>query len=110
VNWSQGVHLRKRTGEICTPQDGSRIRDPTPKVTWLRHATQNGYAFVLQRGEFTIWINYTKRTSWQFPASWRYQHASHRLRSGRTYTFFLYAYPKSHPNGLFIGKTTFTVL
>jgi archaellum component FlaF (FlaF/FlaG flagellin family) len=110
VNYSQGARLRKRTGEICTPQDGSRIHDTSPTLTWLSHATQNGYAFVLQRGEATIWINYTNRTHWQMPSAWRYKSNAHRLIRGRTYTFFLYAYPKAHPKGLFIGKTTFTIV
>ena len=32
-----------------------------------------------------------------------------RLRHGFTYTFFLYAYPESHPDGTLIGRTTFHV-
>jgi hypothetical protein len=27
---------------------------------------------------------------------------------GRTYTFFLFAYPKSNPDGVLIGQMTFT--
>jgi hypothetical protein len=42
------------------------------------------------------------------PASWRYRSSTHRLGRGRTYTFYLYAYPAAHPRGIFIGKTSFT--
>jgi Abnormal spindle-like microcephaly-assoc'd, ASPM-SPD-2-Hydin len=108
VNYSKGVRLHMRTGEVCTPQNGARLRNLRPKFTWLPHPTRNGYAFVLQRGQQTIWINYTRRTSWQMPSSWRFRRSTHRLVRGRGYTFFLYAYPASHPKGIFIGKTSFT--
>jgi hypothetical protein len=108
VNYSKGVRLREHTGEICTPQNGARMRNLRPKFTWLRHPTQNGYAFVLQRGKQTIWINYTRKTAWQMPSSWRYRRSTHHLARGRSYTFYLYAYPASHPKGIFIGKTTFS--
>lgn len=108
VNYSQGVRLREHTGQICTPQNGARLRNLRPKVTWLRHPTQNGYAFVLQRGQQTIWINYTHKTSWQMPSSWRYHSSTHRLGRGHSYTFFLYAYPAAHPDGIFIGKVSFS--
>jgi hypothetical protein len=108
VNYSKGVRLHERTGEVCTPQNGARLRNLRPRVTWLPHPTRNGYAFVLQRGQQTIWINYTRRTAWQMPASWRYRSSTHRLGRGRTYTFYLYAYPAAHPRGIFIGKTSFT--
>jgi hypothetical protein len=107
VNYSKGVRLRAHTGQICTPQNGSRLRNLRPKITWLRHPTRNGYAFVLQRGKQTIWINYTRKTSWRMPASWRFHSSTHRLGRGRTYTFYLYAYPAAHPKGIFIGKVSF---
>ncbi len=109
VNYSAGVRLKLRTGEICTPQNGARTTDLTPNFTWLASATRSGYAFVLQRGESTIDINYTKKTSFQLRSSWRYKGATHRLVKGKTYTFFLYAYPASHPDGTLIGQTTFTI-
>jgi hypothetical protein len=109
INYSAGVRLKLRTGEICTPQNGARSKDLTPNFTWLASATRSGYAFVLQRGESTIDINYTKKTSFQLRSSWRYKGATHRLVKGKTYTFFLYAYPASHPDGTLIGQTTFTV-
>jgi Abnormal spindle-like microcephaly-assoc'd, ASPM-SPD-2-Hydin len=108
VNYSKGVRLRERTGEVCTPQNGARLRNLRPTFTWLPHPTRNGYAFVLQRGKQTIWINYTRRTTWQMPSSWRYRHSTHRLAHGRSYTFYLYAYPAAHPKGIFIGKTSFS--
>jgi Abnormal spindle-like microcephaly-assoc'd, ASPM-SPD-2-Hydin len=108
VNYSKGVRLHERTGEICTPQNGARLRNRRPRVTWLPHPTRNGYAFVLQRGRQTIWINYTRKTAWQMPASWRYRSRTHHLGRGHSYTFYLYAYPAAHPKGIFIGKTSFT--
>jgi hypothetical protein len=108
VNYSKGVRLHERTGEICTPQNGARLRNLRPRITWLPHPTRNGYAFVLQRGQQTIWINYTRRSAWQMPASWRYRSDTRHLGRGHTYTFYLYAYPAAHPKGIFIGKTTFT--
>ena len=80
----------------------------TPLVTWLPAPTQSGYAFVLQRGSVTIDLRYSSRTRWQFRSSWRYKGA-HRFAAGHTYTFYLYSYPASHPKGLLIGQTTFTI-
>jgi len=108
LNYSKGVRLREHTGEICTPQNGARLHNLTPRFTWLPYPTQNGYAFVLQRSQQTIWINYTRKTSWQMPAKWRYHSSLHRLGRGRSYTFFLYAYPAAHPKGIFIGKVSFS--
>jgi hypothetical protein len=108
VNYSKGVRLREHTGEVCTPQNGARLRNLKPRFTWLPYPTHNGYAFVLQRGQQTIWINYTRKTAWQMPASWHYRSSTHRLGRGRSYTFFLYAYPTAHPKGIFIGKVSFT--
>jgi Abnormal spindle-like microcephaly-assoc'd, ASPM-SPD-2-Hydin len=108
VNYSKGVRLREHTGQICTPQNGARLRNLRPRITWLRHPTQNGYAFVLQRGKQTIWFNYTHKTSWRMPASWRFHGSRHRLGRGHGYTFYLYAYPAAHPKGIFIGKVSFT--
>jgi hypothetical protein len=110
LNYSAGVHLKEHTGEICTPQNGARLRDLTPKFTWLAHPTRSGYAFVLERSGDTIWINYTKKTSWQMPSSWRYKRVGHRLVRGGSYTFFLFAYPASHPDGILIGQVSFTEL
>jgi hypothetical protein len=108
LNYSKGVRLREHTGEICTPQNGARLHNLRPRFTWLPYPTRNGYAFVLQRGQQTIWINYTRKTAWQMPGQWRYRSSTHRLAHNRSYTFYLYAYPASHPNGIFIGKTSFS--
>jgi len=108
INYSAGVKMKLRTGEMCTPRNGARTTDRTPDFTWLASATRNGYAFVLQRSETTIDIAYSRRTSYQLRSSWRYHGHRHRLVEGGVYTFFLFAYPKSHPNGVLIGQTTFT--
>jgi hypothetical protein len=108
INYSAGVRFKLRTGEICTPQNGARIRNLTPKFTWLAHSTQSGYAFVLQRSGDSIMTRYTPRTFWNLAPSWRDHGRTHRLVRGRTYTFFLFAYPKSNPDGVLIGQMTFT--
>jgi hypothetical protein len=107
INYSSGVRFKLRTGEICTPQNGARTRDLTPRFTWLPHSTQAGYAFVLQRSGDSIMTRYTTRTSWQLASSWRDHGRTHRLVRGHTYTFFLFAYPKSHPDGILIGQMSF---
>jgi hypothetical protein len=108
LNYSKGARLKERTGQICTPENGARRVSMTPLVTWLPASTQSGYAFVLQRGSVTIDLRYSSRTRWQFRSSWRYKGA-HRFTAGHTYTFYLYSYPASHPKGLLIGQTTFTI-
>jgi hypothetical protein len=108
INYSPGVKMKLRTGEMCTPRNGARTTDRTPDFTWLTSATRNGYAFVLQRNETTIDINYTRRTSFRLRSSWRYHGHRHGLVEGGVYTFFLFAYPQSHPKGILIGQTTFT--
>ncbi len=35
VNYSTGVRFKLATGEICTPQNGARLREPAPRFTWL---------------------------------------------------------------------------
>jgi hypothetical protein len=107
INYSAGVRFKLRTGEICTPQNGARIRDLTPRFTWLAHSTQAGYAFVLQRGGDSIMTRYTPRRFWNLASSWRDHGRTHRLVRGGTYTFFLFAYPKSHPDGILIGQMSF---
>jgi hypothetical protein len=107
INYSAGVKLKLRTGEVCKPRNGARISDRTPLFTWLPSATQNGYAFVLQRGETTIDIAYTRKTSYQLPSTWGFHGRRHRLVEGGVYTFFLFAYPTAHPKGILIGRTTF---
>jgi hypothetical protein len=111
LNYSQGTRLKEHTGQICSPENGARKVSVTPTITWLPAPTKHGYAFVLQRGSTTINLNYTPRTHWRFAASWRYpkHHGSiHRLVARHTYTFYVYAYPASHPQGLLIGQTRFT--
>jgi hypothetical protein len=108
LNYSQGARLKEHTGQICSPENGAHKISLTPKMTWLPSPSKHGYAFVLQRGSTTIDVNYTPRTHWHFARSWRWNKAAHRLLRGQTYTFYLYAYPSSHPHGLLIGQATFT--
>jgi hypothetical protein len=110
VNYSAGVRFRLATGEICTPQNGARLRDLRPTLSWLAHSTQNGYAFVLEHGGDPIMTKYSKKTSWRFPASWNDDGHIHRLVRHRGYTLFLFAYPKAHPKGILIGQVSFSEL
>ena len=102
-NHSRGVILHLRTGQLCTPMDGAVISDTSPTASWLAHSTLFGYSFLLFHGEDQV---QQKRSlhSRSFTFSGR-----RRLRHGRTYTLFLYAYPASQPDGVFIGSTTFRV-
>jgi Abnormal spindle-like microcephaly-assoc'd, ASPM-SPD-2-Hydin len=109
LNYSQGLRLKERTGQICTPENGARNVGVTPTVTWLPSPTKGQYAFVLQRGSLAIDVKYTARTQWHFASSWHYNEVARRLVPGHTYTFYLYAYPASHPSGMLIGSSTFTV-
>jgi hypothetical protein len=108
INYSAGVHFKEHTGEICTPQNGARLRGLTPKFTWLASPSRAGYSFVLEHAGDTIDVNYTHKQSRQTPSSWHYQHHVHHLTHGNTYTFYLFTYPKSHPDGFLIGQVTFT--
>jgi hypothetical protein len=102
-NHSRGVVLRLRTGEICTPMDGAVIGDTTPTASWLKHSTLFGYSFLLfHAGEQVQQKRSLHARSFTFSGR-------RRLRSGFTYTLFLYAYPRSQPEGTFIGRTTFRV-
>lgn len=102
-NHSHGVILHLRTGQICTPMDGAVISDTTPTASWLPHSTLFGYSFLLFHGEDQIQQKRSLHAR-SFTFSGR-----RRLRHGRTYTLFLYAYPASQPDGVFIGSTTFRV-
>jgi hypothetical protein len=103
LNHSRGVVLRLRTGQICRPMDGAVISDTTPTATWLRHSTLFGYSFLLFRGGEQV---QQKRSL--HARSFTFSGRRH-LRHDSTYTLFLYAYPRSQPEGTFIGRTTFHV-
>jgi hypothetical protein len=98
------VHL----GRICQPRDGGLISDLTPKVDWTSYAGAKSYAFILQHGSSTLLVRYPRRSFYQFARSWTYNHARHSLARGATYHFYLYAYTRTHRNGVIIGHTTWT--
>lgn len=105
---SPGLRVKVHLGRICQPRDGGVISDLTPKVDWTSYSGARSYAFILQRGSSTLLVRYPRRSSYRFARSWTYHHARHSLARGRTYHFYLYAYTRTHRNGVIIGHTTWT--
>jgi hypothetical protein len=105
---SPGVRVKVHLGRICRPRDGGVIRDLTPKVDWTNYTGARSYAFILQRGSSTLLVRYPRKSLYQFPRSWTYHHARHSLARRATYHFYLYAYTRTHRNGVIIGHTTWT--
>ena len=105
---STGLRIRVHLGRICQPRDGGSISDLTPKVDWTTYTGSRSYAFILQRGSSTLLVRYPRKSSYQFARTWTYRHARHSLARGATYHFYLYAYTRTHRNGLIIGHTTWT--
>jgi hypothetical protein len=105
---SPGLHIRVHLGRICQPRNGGSIRDLTPKVDWTKYTGTRSYAFILQHGSSTLLVRYPHKSFYQFARTWTYHHARHSLARGATYHFYLYAYTRTHRNGVFIGQTTWT--
>ena len=105
---STGLRVKVHLGRICQPRDGGLISDLTPKVDWTSYSGARSYAFILQRGSSTLLVRYPRRSFYQFARSWTYNHARHSLARGSTYHFYLYAYTRTHRNGVIIGHTTWT--
>lgn len=105
---SPGLHMRVHLGRICQPRDGASIRDLTPKVDWTKYTGTTSYAFILQHGSSTLLVRYPHKSFYQFARTWTYHHARHSLARGATYHFYLYAYTRTHRNGVIIGHTTWT--
>jgi hypothetical protein len=105
---SPGLRVKVHLGRICQPRDGGVISDLTPKVDWTSYSGARSYAFILQRGSSTLLVRYPRRSFYQFARSWTYNHARHSLARGSTYHFYLYAYTRTHRNGVIIGHTTWT--
>lgn len=102
-NNSRGTILREHTGQICTPKQNATVHDATPTATWLAHASRFGYSFRLYHAGHQVQQAVSiHRTHFTFSGE-------RRLHHRYTYTFFLYAYPASKPNGVLIGKTSFCV-
>jgi hypothetical protein len=106
--WSPGLRAKVHLGRICQPRDGGLISDLTPKVDWTKYTGTTSYAFILQRGSSTLLVRYPRKSLYQFARSWTYRHARHSLARGGTYHFYLYAYTRTHRNGVIIGHTTWT--
>jgi hypothetical protein len=105
---SPGLRIKVHLGRICQPRDGGSIGDLTPKVDWTKYTGTRSYAFILQRGSSTLLVRYPRKSFYQFARSWTYRNARHSLAKGGTYHFYLYAYTRTHRNGLIIGHTTWT--
>jgi hypothetical protein len=105
---SPGLRIKVHLGRICQPRDGGTIGDLTPKVDWTKYTGTRSYAFILQRGSSTLLVRYPRKSLYQFARSWTYHHARHSLARGGTYHFYLYAYTRTHRNGVIIGHTTWT--
>jgi len=105
---SPGLRVKVHLGRICQPRDGGLISDLTPKVDWTSYSGARSYAFILQRGSSTLLVRYPSRSFYQFARTWTYNHARHSLARGQTYHFYLYAYTRTHRNGVIIGHTTWT--
>jgi len=105
---SPGLRVKVHLGRICQPRDGGLISDLTPKVDWTSYSGARSYAFILQRGSSTLLVRYPRRSFYQFARTWTYNHARHSLARGSTYHFYLYAYTRTHRNGVIIGHTTWT--
>ena len=105
---SPGLRIRVHLGRICQPRDGGSISDLTPKVDWTTYTGSRSYAFILQRGSSTLLVRYPRKSFYQFARTWTYHHARHSLARGATYHFYLYAYTRTHRNGVIIGHTTWT--
>jgi hypothetical protein len=105
---SPGLRIKVHLGRICQPRDGGTISDLTPKVDWTKYTGTRSYAFILQRGSSTLLVRYPRKSFYQFARSWTYHHARHSLARGGTYHFYLYAYTRTHRNGVIIGHTTWT--
>jgi hypothetical protein len=105
---SPGLRIKVHLGRICQPRDGGSIRDLTPKVDWTKYTGTRSYAFILQHGSSTLLVRYPHKSFYQFARTWTYHHARHSLARGATYHFYLYAYTRTHRNGVIIGHTTWT--
>jgi hypothetical protein len=98
---SLGVVLRLRTGEICTPQHGSRTASTTPDVSWLAVAGARAYGIWIKRdGATTAYKQQTRHLSLAVPAG--------RLAHRTAYLLTLFVFTSSHPRGTPIATTTFT--
>ncbi len=105
---SPGLRIKVHLGRICQPRDGGSISDLTPKVDWTKYTGTRSYAFILQRSSSTLLVRYPRKSFYQFARSWTYRNARHSLAKGGTYHFYLYAYTRTHRNGVIIGHTTWT--
>ncbi len=100
VNYSGGVALQERTGEVCRPEQGSRSASRSPDLSWLPVARAKAYGVLLQHGGDTIVKQETREPHFQVGEG--------RLLRSRTYTLTIFIFTTAHPRGTPIATTTFT--
>jgi len=100
VNYSDGVALQVRTGEVCRPEQGSRGAGRAPDIRWLPVPRAKAYGVLLQQGGDTLIKQETRARHLQV--------AEGRLHGGRTYRLTIFVFTAAHPRGAPIATTTFT--
>jgi hypothetical protein len=109
LTYSTGADQSVRTGVVCRPRDNSAVRSRTPLVDWLSRRGAFRYAILVRRAGRTILVRYPKKSHYRVRSAWEQGGRTRRLRGGRTYTAFVYAYTSSRPRGVLLGQTTFKV-
>ena len=100
VNYSSGVAVQARTGEVCRPEQGSRGAGRSPDLRWLPVPRAKAYGVLLQQGGDTLIKQETRAPHLQVGEG--------RLRRGRTYKLTIFVFTTAHPRGTPIATTTFT--
>lgn len=95
-----------RTGELCKPQNHAVISSTRPTLIWRPVAGEFAYGLkFFQHGSLIFqWAKLTTTASFRVPASWTFRGVRHSLKSGGSYTIFVYAYTRAHPGGFKVGK------
>lgn len=100
VNYSGGVALHERTGEVCRPEQASRSASRAPDLRWLPVPRAKAYGVLLQQGGDTIVKQETRQPHLQLGEG--------RLHRSRTYTLTIFIFTTAHPRGTPVATTTFT--
>ena len=106
IVYSNRSAVSLRTGEACYPQNFGVITTTRPNISWLPSSGAFAYGLrIFQNGSGIFsWAKRTTRTTYQLPSSWTYRHRRHSLKRGGSYEMFVYAYTRSHPHGVEVGR------